>query len=291
MTTLPTLLRGALFGTLTMATAMACGAPPEEPPSSLGDEPVEEEPPPGIVGAIQLVEMRMPAMQMGMASASARFLYFDPAWLNDQDAAVDEEPCRVFLEDASEPPADPADAELPPKPRDVGAIAVQGGRVDVFLEFRGAQYDAAMPEGVLDLFDAGDTLLALGAGNDDTGAGEFEVEVVAPADLVVTAPADASSLTASEDLVVSWEPGTSESEIQIVLQSQSGDMQRTGAMVCEADDATGSFTVPADLLAQLPTGDARLEVDRIARGFRRDGPVATNLYAISASMWGTALTP
>jgi hypothetical protein len=270
-----------LAGVLSVFLAGGCGGAAEQPGPSSEDGADKDDPgPPGIIGAVQLVEIVVPSMQMGMTDASADFLYFDPRWLDDDEPPQTDEPCRVVLTEASEPePPEP----VPLRPN-VGAIAVQGGAADVYLQYRNGLYDAAMAEGVVNLFDEGDVVSALGAGNEETGAEEFEVEVTAPADLVVTIP-NTDSIAANADRVIEWQPGSVATEIEIALQSQSADGQRSGAVFCQAADDDGSLTIGQALLAQLPTGEARLEIDRVARGFQRDGPMATNLYAIVANIW------
>lgn len=89
--------------------------------------------------------------------------------------------------------------------------------------------------------------------------------------------------------MVAWEPGPAGDVVDVIVQSQSDDGSLTGTVVCSVSDADGTVVVSKELLGQLPTGDAMLEVDRVARGFQRSGPVATNLYAISANMWMTTL--
>ena len=106
---------------------------------------------------------------------------------------------------------------------------------------------------------AGDALQAAGDGDTVT---PLDGIVLAPALLKEVTPqglAGSSSVTipVSSDFVVTWTPGQAN---VISLSLTSGSPPAT--VICNATD-TGALTVPATLLANLPTGNGSVSLSRV----------------------------
>lgn len=139
--------------------------------------------------------------------------------------------CQVVRVDPNDPP--PVANDL-----DAGDITVEGARGGPFTFRRvGRTYQADRPVPAT-LFGNGDTLRAQGA-----GPLPFDLQVPAPAEVVVQSPGGFAMLPANADLTVRWNAGNAEAVLITVIPVGVGFEAAEGDWVfCGAAD-TGSFTV------------------------------------------------
>lgn len=146
-----------------------------------------------------------------------------------------------------------------------------------------------------DLFESGERVQAEIEAGVDWSATEVSSE--APlTDLVVTNPTqgnvETSGIDTSSDLILEWEPGDGDFIEIIVGRDDTGSLwnplgtrtPRRTLVECNAND-NGSFTIPADMLAQL---QATYEyeyfiVRRVRRG--RSSETAATVFDISSAIW------
>jgi uncharacterized protein (TIGR03437 family) len=88
-----------------------------------------------------------------------------------------------------------------------------------------------------------------GAGGNDVGAFSFNMNVGAPATLTT----QVSTIDRSQPLVLNWIGGNANQNILILGYAQDPDRKATGAFECLAPGNTTTFSVPAGMLANLPT--------------------------------------
>ena len=150
------------------------------------------------------------------------------------------------------------DCPAPPPPIDGGTVHIKGGRgiAEVQLRFAGGAYRPAAPlDGAI--FAGGELLTIDGAG---AAAPAFHGTLAAPMPLVLTMPV--SLRLGDDDFPVAWVPDRSTRvDVTVVVSTTDG---RFATIECVGDDASGQVSVPAALIAMLPSAprDVQLLVSR-----------------------------
>ena len=130
----------------------------------------------------------------------------------------------------------------------------------------GSSFTIAGPNGSLtepaggSQLSANGTFLVPGAftisGAGGANVGKFTADLTIPSFPTLTSPSNLSSITRSSGLTVTWAGGGPGANVEIQLYGTPGNTGLTGSqIVCEAPSSVGKFTIPAYVLAALPTGN------------------------------------
>ena len=94
------------------------------------------------------------------------------------------------------------------------------------------------------------------SGTGGANIGKFTADLTIPSFPTLTSPSNLSSITRSSGLTVTWAGGGPGANVEIQLYGTPGNTGLTGSqIVCEAPSSVGKFTIPAYVLAALPTGN------------------------------------
>lgn len=107
------------------------------------------------------------------------------------------------------------------------------------------------------------------AGPGGAQVGPFAISVPAPVAFTVSNPT-ADPVNRPRPLTLEWSAGNGDGSLAIVIFGADANLNVAGLVYCNSPQAAGRFTIPAELLAQLPPGRGSL---------------------VMASWWGRALTP
>jgi hypothetical protein len=167
-----------------------------------------------------------------------------------------------------------------------GEIVISGGSTEIAMSpDAGGSYALSDVPGTL--FTGGESLTFVASGGEVPG---FSGTIVAPTPLELAepqlpdSPTTAVTLVRGAPLTVAW-TGTSSGVMRVQLARQPRDVATT--VTCRFDVAAGTGTVPADLIAQLPTGTGAIVFSQLSASDVTAGEWTVSIEAENIARSGT----
>jgi len=202
---------------------------------------------PIIAGGVTVYELIFPLATLNRGNASTHFGEVS-AGGEDPVPVHEDEICATYVGENLE-------FDTEPKPSlDAGTIQISGAKTMVTMtrDAFDKKYRSSLPTDNADLFDAGQTIRFEAEGGEDIAAAALEAPT--PVAVRVTAPLNASNLSRSAPLTVSWTPadgGAITALITAYVEDGGGNRVVT-SILCGASDGDGQLVVAAEHLAHLP---------------------------------------